>query len=83
MHEETTNLIPFLEKIALKAVIETKQTKQIKVESCLKKLRANDLKNVLFGCLNINSLLKMIEYLEEIIKNMFDVFLVLKRKLDS
>ena len=25
----------------------------------------------------------MIEYLEEIIKNMFDVFLVSKRKLDS
>lgn len=49
----------------------------------LEKLRAKDRKNVLFGCLNINALLKMIEYLEEIVKNMFDVFLVSKRKLDS
>ena len=47
-----------------------------KDESCLKKLRAKHPKNILLGHLKINSLRNKFEYLEEVIKNMFDVFLV-------
>ena len=57
-------------------------TKELnKEESYLKKLRAKHAKNILFGHLNINSLRNKFEYLEEIIKNMFDVFLVCKQDL--
>ena len=51
-------------------------------ESYLKKLRTKHPKNILFGYVNINSLGNKFEYLEEIIKNMFDVFLVSECKLD-
>ena len=50
--------------------------------SCFKKLRAKHPMNILFGHLNINSLRNRLEYLEKIIKNMFDVFLILEFKLD-
>ena len=53
-----------------------------KAKSCLIKLRAKHPKNILFGHLNINSLRNKFEYLEEIIKNMFDAFLVSECKLD-
>ena len=57
-------------------------TKELdKDESCLKKLRAKHPKNILFGHLNINSLWNKFKYLEEIIENMFDVFLVSECKL--
>ena len=58
-------------------------TKELdKDKSCLKKLRAKHPENNLFRHLNINSLRNKFEYLQEIIKNMFDVFLVSECKLD-
>ena len=51
-------------------------------ESCLKKLRVKHAKNILFGNLNENSLRNKFGYLEEIIKNMFDVFLLSECKQD-
>ena len=58
-------------------------TKELdKGKSCLKKFRAKHPKNILFGHLNINSLRNKFEYREEIIKNMFDVFVVSECKLD-
>ena len=56
-------------------------TKELdKGESCLKKLRAKHSKNILFGHLKKLNTFKF-EYLEDIIKVMFDVFLVSKFKL--
>ena len=51
-------------------------------EWCLKKLREKHPNNILLGHLNINSLRDEFEYLEEIIKNMFDIFLLSECKLD-
>ena len=48
----------------------------------MKKLRAKHPKSILFGHRNMDSLRNKFEYLEEIIKNMFDVFLVPECKLD-
>ena len=48
----------------------------------MRKLKAKRATNILFGHLNINSLQNKFEYLQEIIKNMFDVFLVSECKLD-
>ena len=48
----------------------------------MKKLTAKHPKIILFGHLNLNSLRNKLEYLEEIIKNMFDVFPVPECKLD-
>ena len=53
-----------------------------KDECCLKKLGAKHPKNILFEHLNINSLRNKFKYLADIIKNMFDVFLVSECKLD-
>ena len=53
-----------------------------KDESCLKRLRGKHPKNIIFGYLDINSLQNKFEYLKEIIKNMFYVFLVTQCKLD-
>ena len=53
-----------------------------KDEPCLEKLRGKNPEKILFGDQNLNSIGNKCEYLEEIIKNMFDVFLVLECKLD-
>ena len=58
-------------------------TKELdKDESCLTKLRVKHPKNIIFGYLDINSLQNKFEYLKEIIKNTFYVFLVSQCKLD-
>ena len=53
-----------------------------KDESCLKKFRGKHPKNISFRHLNINLLRNKFEYLEEIIKKMFDVFLIPECKVD-
>ena len=46
-------------------------------------LHKKHLKNLFFGHLNINSLRNKIEFLEPLIRNHFDIFLVSEAKLDS
>ena len=48
-----------------------------------KKKKKKHLKNLFYGHLNINSLRNKREFLEPLIRNHFDVFLVSEAKLDS
>ena len=49
----------------------------------LKKIKSKHPKNLFYGQLNVNSIRKKFESVEEIIQNAFDIFLVCETKTDS
>ena len=49
----------------------------------LKKIRSKHPKNLFFGQLNLNSIRSKFESVQEIIQNIFDIFLVCETKIDS
>ena len=51
--------------------------------SFLKKTKSNHHKNLFFGHININSIRKKFESFQEIIQNIFDIFLFSETKIDS
>ena len=49
----------------------------------LKKFRSKHLKNLIFGQLNVNSIRKEFESVQEIIQNTFEMFPVCETKIDT